>query len=138
MRVPLIVRHPQGAKGARAGGIVELLDLFPTFCDFAGLPAPETLYGKSFLPLLMDPKAAGKPGAFCQWGNGRTVRTQRWRLTERRDGSRELYDHSTDTAEYHNLIANPVHEALVERLHGMLETEFGPMTKAPAGKVKAN
>jgi hypothetical protein len=69
---------------------------------------------------------------------GRTVRTQRWRLIERRDGSRELYDHSTDTAEYHNVIANPVHEALVERLHGMLETEFGPMTKAPAGKVKAN
>ena len=138
MRVPLIVRHPQGAKGARAGGIVELLDLFPTFCDFAGLPAPETLDGKSFLPLLIDPKAAGKPGAFCQWGNGRTVRTQRWRLVERRDGSRELYDHSTDTAEYHNVIANPVHEALVERLHGMLETEFGPMTKAPAGKVKAN
>lgn len=63
---------------------------------------------------------------------GRTVRTQRWRLVERRDGSRELYDHSIDTAEYHNVIANPVHEALVERLHGMLETEFGPMTKAPA------
>jgi len=119
----------RATKGARAGGIVELLDLFPTFCDFAGLPAPETLDGKSFLPLLIDPKAAGKAGAFCQWGNGRTVRTQRWRLVERRDGSRELYDHSTDIAEYHNLIANPEHEALVERLHGMLEAEFGKMVK---------
>lgn len=89
-----------------------------------------------FLPLLIDPKAEGKAGAFCQWGNGRTVRTQRWRLVERRDGSRELYDHSTDTAEYHNLITNPEHEALVERLHGMLEMEFGKMGKMPVGKAK--
>jgi arylsulfatase A-like enzyme len=126
LRVPLIVRHPQRAKGAKAGGIVELLDLFPTFCDFAALPAPAALDGKSFLPLLTNPKAAGKPGAFCQWGNGRTVRTPRWRLTERRDGTTELYDHNTDHAEYHNLITNPEHAPLVNRLHGMLETEFGP------------
>jgi iduronate 2-sulfatase len=126
LRVPLIVRHPQGAKNAKAGGIVELLDLFPTFCDFAGLPAPDSLDGKSFLPLLMDPKTESKPRAFCQWGNGRTVRTQRWRLTERPDGTAELYDHSTDEAEYHNVIANPDHAKLVKRLHGMLEAEFGP------------
>ena len=138
LRVPLIVRHPQGVKNAKASGIVELLDLFPTFCDFAGLPAPGKLDGKSFLPLLMDPKAEGKPGAFCQWGNGRTVRTPRWRLIERRDGTADLYDHSTDEAEYHNVIANPEHETLVKRLHGMLDVEFGPMVKASAGKVKAN
>jgi arylsulfatase A-like enzyme len=128
MRVPLIVRHPQGAKGAKAGGIVELLDLFPSFCDIAGLPTPDTLDGKSFLPQIKDPKAEGKPGAFCQWGNGRTVRTQRWRLTERRDGSAELYDHSTDEAEYHNVITNPEHTPLVKRLHSLLDLEFGPMT----------
>jgi hypothetical protein len=85
----------------------------------------------------MDPKAEGKPGAFCQWGNGRTVRTPRWRLTERRDGSTELYDHSTDEPEYHNVITNPEHDPLVKRLHGMLEAEFGPQVKAAAGKAKA-
>ena len=138
LRVPLIVRHPQGAKNAMASGIVELLDLFPTFCDYAGLPAPNSLDGKSFLPLLLDPKTESKPGAFCQWGNGRTVRTQRWRLTERRDGSTELYDHSIDKSEYHNLIPNPEHASLVKRLHGMLDNEFGPMAKAPAGTAKVN
>lgn len=134
LRVPLIVRHPEGARNAKAGGIVELLDLFPTFCDFAGVPAPETLDGKSFLRLLHEPEADGKPGAFCQWGNGRTVRTQRWRLTERRDGSAELYDHHTDASEYHNVIANPTHATLVKRLHGMLEAEFGPMAPGKTGR----
>ena len=137
MRVPLIVRHPQGAKGAKANGIVELVDLFPSFCDIAGLPAPDSLDGKSFLPQIKDPKAEGKPGAFCQWGNGRTVRTQRWRLTERRDGSSELYDHSTDNTEYFNVFANPEHAALAQRLHAMLNGEFGPMVMVPADKSKA-
>lgn len=136
MRVPLIVSHPQGAKGMKAGGIVELLDLFPSFCEMAALPAPDTLDGKSFLPLVMDPKTEGKAGAFCQWGNGRTVRTLRWRLTERRDGSAELYDHSTDTSEYFNVISHPEHASLVKRLHTMLETEFGPMPKPAPLKRK--
>jgi arylsulfatase A-like enzyme len=131
LRVPLIVRQPQGNQGTLVNGIVELLDLFPTFCDLAGLPAPEGLDGKSFLPLLKDPKAEGKPAAFCSmpvgWGNGRTVRTLRWRLVERLDGSRELYDHSTDTREYKNLIDQPEHTQLAVRLHDMLEKEFGPL-----------
>ena len=49
-----VVRNPLDQTG-----LVELLDLFPTFCDFAELPAPETLDGKSFLPLLHDFKAEG-------------------------------------------------------------------------------
>lgn len=141
LRVPLIVRHPQGAKGAVADGIVELLDLFPTFCDIAGLPAPPSLDGKSFRPLLADPKAEGKPAAFCwmpaMWGNGRTVRTERWRLIERADGSRELYDLDRDPLEYHNVVSNRGHAALVMDLHAMLEKEFGPMPEpAPAAGVK--
>jgi hypothetical protein len=88
---------------------------------------------------LKDPQAEGKPGAFCSmprgWGAGRTVRTKRWRLVERLDGSRELYDHSTDPAEYVNVINNPEHEPLVKRLHAMLEQEFGPTGK-PAANPK--
>ena len=139
--MPLIVRHPQGAKGAVADGIVELLDLFPTFCDLASLPAPATLDGKSFRPLLSDPKAGGKPAAFCwmpaMWGNGRTVRTEHWRLIERADGSRELYDYERDPLEYHNVIGDRGHAALVMDLHSMLEKEFGPLPKpAPAAGTK--
>ncbi len=141
LRVPLIVRHPHGAKGAVAEGIVELLDLFPTFCDLAGLPAPATLDGKSFRPLLSDPKAGGKPAAFCwmpaMWGNGRTVRTERWRLIERADGSRELYDHDRDPLEYHNLIGERGHTVVVTDLRAMLEKEFGPLPRlAPAAGTK--
>lgn len=133
LRVPLIVRVPQGVKGAKADGIVELLDLFPTFCDLAGLPAPGTLDGQSFLPLLKDPKAKGKAAAFTSmpemWGNGRTVRTPRWRLVERLDGSRELYDHANDPLEYRNVITNPEHTSVADRLQTLLDQTFGPLPK---------
>jgi uncharacterized sulfatase len=133
MRVPLIVRHPRAAKGASADGVVELLDLFPSFCDMAGLPSPSSLDGKSFLPLLQNPKANGKEGAFCQFGNGRTVRTLQWRLIERNDGSNELYDHRNDPDEYHNVISNSANAPTVKQLHALLEAEFGPRP-APSNK----
>ena len=69
------------------------------------------------------------------WGAGRTVRTKRWRLVERLDGSRELYDHSTDPAEYVNVINNPEHEPLVKRLHAMLENEFGPLATSQPKQI---
>ena len=130
LRVPLIVRHPQGAKGARAEGIVELLDLFPSFCDIAGEAAPVALDGKSFLPMIKDPRAYGKEAAFCQWGNGRTVRTQRWRFTERSDGTSELYDHSTDDGEFFNVGADSQNASVAAGLRAMLDKQFGMMRPA--------
>jgi arylsulfatase A-like enzyme len=126
MRVPLIVHHPRGIQGASAEGIVELLDLFPTFCDIAGLPSPDSLDGKSFLPILRAPQSHGKDAAFCQFGNGRTVRDLQWRLIERNDGSDELYDATSDPDNYHNVAGNADHTAVLKRLHTLLEAEFGP------------
>jgi uncharacterized sulfatase len=130
MRVPLIVRLPGGPQAATADGIVELLDLFPTFCDIAGLPAADGLAGRSFLPLVQDPKALGKVGGCCQWGNGRTIRTARYRYTERTDGSREFYDHERDPAEYFNVIDEPGSDAIAREHAALLDKELGPKPKA--------
>lgn len=126
MRVPLVVRLPGGARGARADGIVELVDLFPSLCDAAGLPMPSGLDGESFVPLLRNPAGPGKAAAYCRWGNGRTVRTTRWRYTERLDGSAELYDHDADAEEFHDVDDVPAHAAVVHELAALLEKRFGP------------
>jgi hypothetical protein len=65
------------------------------------------------------------------------VRTERWRLIERADGSRELYDVERDPLEYHNVISDGGHAAVVDGLRTMLEKEFGPLPKpAPAVGTK--
>jgi len=131
-RVPFVVVAP-GAKGngQRSPGLVELLDIYPTLCDLAGLPVPEktSLQGKSLRPLLEDPRATLHDAAFTQarrganaehWG--RSVRTDRWRCTEWDEGRNgiELYDHASDPGEFTNLANDPRHAAVLAELRGSL------------------
>mgnify|MGYP001213741799 FL=1 len=69
-RVPLIVWTPEmKARGESTGALVELVDIYPTLCDLAGLPKPSHLAGKSFVPLLDDPKRKWKKYAISQFPN---------------------------------------------------------------------
>ena len=125
MRVPLIVRHPKAPVGNVVNGIVELLDLFPTFCDFANKSSPPDLDGRSFAPMVFNSEAPGKAAAFCDWGNGRTARDEQFRLIQRRDGSRELYDYNSDPQEYRNVIHETINATVITKLQGLLDQEFG-------------
>lgn len=89
-RVPLIIRAPDQAKGP-SRSLVELIDLYPTLCDLAGLDKPAHLQGKSFLPTLRDPKTTHRESAYSSYphrrkGNpsvtGHSLRTERYRYTE--------------------------------------------------------
>jgi N-sulfoglucosamine sulfohydrolase len=51
--VLLLMRGPGGCHGGRvSNALVSHLDLFPTFCELAGIPAPERLQGRSLVPVL--------------------------------------------------------------------------------------
>ncbi|MHB8899778.1 MAG: sulfatase/phosphatase domain-containing protein [Thermoguttaceae bacterium] len=45
----------------------ELVDMYPTLCEMAGLPLPEHLEGRSFAPLVDDPQRRWKEAAFSQF-----------------------------------------------------------------------
>lgn len=67
-RVPLIIYAPEmKSKGKVCGGIVELLDIYPTLCDLTGIPIPKHVQGESFSHLLDNPKANGKDAAISQF-----------------------------------------------------------------------
>ena len=129
-RVPLIVAAPGSRHGAKCSRPVELVDLYPSLAELAGLPARAGLEGKSFAPLLADPLQPWKEAAFTQfkehWGvPGYSVRTARWRYTVWDNGAAaELYDHGSDPREERNLIcdagATRRIQPVVTRLHGLL------------------
>ncbi len=52
LRVPLIVRGPGIARGARRSEAVHHLDLMPTVLELAGVPAPGDVQGQSFATRL--------------------------------------------------------------------------------------
>ena len=139
-RVPLIISAPgMKAVGKATSRLAELVDLYPTLADLCGLKAPVDLEGSSLRPLLDDPERAWKKGAFTQVIHGlkggrldgqkskakalgRSVRTERYRYTEWNKGQAgaELYDHTTDPHELHNLANDPKAVAVVQELKTIL------------------
>jgi iduronate 2-sulfatase len=144
-RVPLIVAAP----GMKAGGVsprlVELIDLYPTLADLAGLAPPAKLPGASLRPLLAKPDAPWDRPAFTQVERGgfpgHSVRTPRWRYTEWDDGRQgaELYDEQNDPGEMKNLAADPARAATIAELKALVKQNWpervaGGKTDAAAKK----
>jgi uncharacterized sulfatase len=135
-RVPFIIRVPGAdANGQTCDRIVELVDVFPTLCDFWGIEKPTVLEGDSLHPLIEDPDRAWKQAAFSMIGIrglGRSVRTTDFRYAEwRRDKSqpfesepveREFYDLVNDPWEQQNLIDDPLYQEQI-RQHARLLKE---------------
>lgn len=116
-RVPYIVVHPGVSQaGTQNNQPISLVDLYPSLCDFAGIPKPTHLEGESILPLLNDPEAK-REAAFISYGPENTVaQTERYRYIRYEDGSEELYDHLNDPHEWTNLSDNPEY-AGIKKMH---------------------
>ena len=126
-RVPFIVsvpwlkdQHGQGTKK-----ITELVDLYPTLIDLAGLEAPEDLQGQSMSELLTDPISSKwtKNQAFTiSRTGGESLRTYNWRFTQWGYGKKgfELYDLKNDPGEFNNLASDPEHKSVVEKMRKRL------------------
>lgn len=124
-RVPLYVCAPGMPNGGRhCARLIELIDIYPTLADLAGLPLPSTLPGTSFRPLLANPQLPWKRAAYTQVQHGKqtgcSVRTEQWRYTKWSTGEAELYDHETDPGEWYNLASNPAYSNVVDQLDALL------------------
>ena len=108
-KVPFIVRAPGLSKsGTNSEAMVELIDIYPTLTDLAGLKAPGHLQGSSLRPLLSNPERLGKKKyAYSVVTRGPknlgyALRNQNWRYGKWPDGE-ELYNLRNDPQEKNNL-----------------------------------
>lgn len=109
--LPLMIRVPgMDEPGVPTEALVELVDLYPTLAELAGLPLPDGLDGSSLIPMLDNPRICGRDFALSQFarpgnpGNpevmGYSIRNETHRYTRWIDWSdkstlaEELYDYS--------------------------------------------
>ena len=92
LQVPIIVRYSgQKMTGVQTFAITELIDMFPTLCELAGIKVPDYMQGTSLVPLLNDPNLPWKKAAFSQFHRRPRVAA---------DGGRYM-GYSINTTEFH-------------------------------------
>ena len=135
-RVPLILAGPGIAAGARSGRPAELLDLFPTLLELAGLPARSDLDGLSLGPQLRNAAAPRERPALTTHNPGNhAVRDERWRYIRYADGSEELYDMVNDPNEWTNVAADPRWTAVKKDLARWMPKHEQPHAPRSASRV---
>jgi len=120
VRVPLIFCGPGVPKGRRLDGLVYLLDVFPTLCELAGIPAPATVEGRSLVPAMRE-NAAGRKALYLAYRElQRGVRTPTHKLIEYVVGGRhvatQLFDMRKDPWEMDNLADDPACAGIMAEL----------------------
>jgi arylsulfatase A-like enzyme len=144
-RVPLFIydpRHP--TSGNDCDSLVELVDLYPTLCDLAGIEIPSNMEGMSLKPLLQAPERALKSAVFSHYhqrprntldGNhymGYSMVTARYHYVEwyawddqnqvrKEYVARELYDNQSDPEENINIAEHPDKAGIVAELSQKLK-----------------
>ena len=117
---PLIISAPGYKKNVKTDGIAELIDIYPTLCELAGIDLPNHLEGKSVVPLMKNPKQTGKNAAFTKWRNGTSVTTNQFSYTQWDHKQRMLFDLKKDPKENENIAENPDYKEKVKELSKLL------------------
>jgi iduronate 2-sulfatase len=137
-RIPLMIRLPDGRQaGSVTKELTESIDLYPTICEFLGLPVPEQVEGDSVAYLFEDASAIRQEAAYSEYQRhggvtGFSIKYQNFRYTEwihletGEIREREMYDHSVDPDENTNAASSLKHIDQLPTLSTVLH-------KGPAG-----
>jgi arylsulfatase A-like enzyme len=130
IRIPLIIRDPRQGAGGRCRRLEQMalnIDLAPTMLDFAGVPIPERMQGKSLAPIVGGSGQTVRDEWYYEHfyehqGNIRPtegVRTRKWkyiRFPKENPVYEQLFDLSKDPYELKDLARDADHEVMLRRL----------------------
>ncbi len=136
-RFPLLVRMPDMQTRQDCERPISMIDFYPTLIELCSLPEKPVLDGRSFAPLLDNPKRKWTHPVVTIHGEGNASAFDgRWRHIRYSDGTRELYDLEVDPQEWTNLASNPnaKAKAAAKRLAAIMPKRFAPSLPNSKGK----
>ncbi len=134
--IPLIVKQPGVIEKAQTSKLmVSNMDLYATILDHAGVAVNDihsNLPSRNLMPILKGDMLAdwGDDAVYSEQEETRVIRTQKWVLFKRFDGSSneelgdELYDVENDPQEKTNLSGNEQYTVIEQELGSMLMEFF--------------
>ena len=133
VRTNFIIKAPR-MPAAAVENPVELLSIWPTLSELAGLPMKEDLDGRSLVPLMEDPSMRWNHPVITahidESGSGgwQSIRTQKYRYIKyMKTGDEELYDHSKDPNEWTNLIDSSAYKSFRRKLSALVPDKMTPL-----------
>jgi choline-sulfatase len=125
IKVPFIVSCPKRIESGvkDSAHLVSGLDVMSTLCDFAGIPAPAVVRGRSLRPLVEGRRVEWREFVAAEMQQvGRMVRTDRYKYVRYRDDPVEqLFDMRADPWEMRNLADEAVYAGDVARHRRLLD-----------------
>ena len=108
--------------------LVEAVDVVPTLLEYAGIPIPPCVQGRSLLRLIGGETESHRTSALTEMAGWKTLRTDRFRYVARANGEEHLFDLESDPAAYHDVAREPnyaaaLNEARHELIRRMLAME---------------
>ncbi len=125
IRVPSIFAGPGIPEGKTVDALTYLYDVFPTVCELTEVACPDTVEGRSLVPLMNGSVERVRETVFAAYRDiQRTVSDGRWKLIryyvskETGAGTNciQLFDLANDPSETTDLSASPEHADRVQSL----------------------
>lgn len=139
VRVPLIIKVP-GKKPSVCHSLTEMLDIYPTVAELAGLQPSEHLQGKSLVRTLDNPEHSVRDAVlsmhYTNGGFSYLYRTQKWayiQYDEDAGSGMELFDMEYDPKQFNNLALHPNYQRLVQDFQEKLKMKLKEIRKNDLG-----
>jgi arylsulfatase len=122
LRVPLLIAAPDIEGGWVSDALVELIDINPTLCELAGLPAQENIDARSLMPVLEKQVQEIRTETVSAFRSFRCLRTHQYKYIQNYNDINELYDLQADPDELHNIVGD--YPNGVQKLNRRLSVRF--------------
>ena len=114
---PLIISSPKYSKTDNSDSFTELVDIYPTLCELAGIDPPTYIQGKSLTPVLENPNTIIKNEIYTRYKQGEAVIDENYSYTEFFQGKNYLgnmlYDMKNDKKQNKDISKLPENLELV-------------------------
>jgi arylsulfatase A-like enzyme len=135
VQIPLIISSPKYSVKDNSDSFTELVDIYPTLCELAGINPPNYIQGQSLTPVLENPKTILKDEVYTRYKQGEAVIDKNYAYTEFVQGNKYLgnmlYDMENDKKQNIDISNLPESKELIKKYSIKLEEMRNYVNKDP-------